>query len=106
MQSLILWSKSGVEGVMSERRPGPERPPEMTPAAAEHFARLRQARQHIDPFGRYTLRLPDGSTYSATGADLIATAEASVRCVEAIGRGEAPSVIRAAFDRLDRTMDG
>jgi hypothetical protein len=90
---------------MSEHWSRPEHPPEMSAAAREHFDKLRHARQHIDPFGTYTLRLPDGSVFECDGASAIATAEASVAVVDAIGRGEDPRVIMAAFDRLNGTIE-
>jgi hypothetical protein len=93
------------EGPTMDQRRGEPKPLEMTPELAEHFDKLRHAREAVNPFGVYTLQWPDGSSYSATGADLIATAEASVRCVDAIERGEDPRVIMAAFDRLDKTME-
>jgi len=71
----------------------------------ENVNKLREARSKINPLETYRMRLPDGRIQEISGAELIATAEAQVSVFDAIERGESPEVIRAAFDRLDRTME-
>jgi hypothetical protein len=97
---------------MSKKWSGPRRlfkdrpgmPDPMPPDVAGSVDKLRKARESIDPFRTYRLAMPGGGVFEATGADLIAHAEATASLADAIRRGEDPRVIRAAFDRLDRTL--
>jgi hypothetical protein len=79
------------------RSPSPDFP-------SADVATLRRARGTLDPFRTYRLRMPDGSTFETTGADMIATGEAMAGLLESINRGDDPRVIMAAFERLDRTL--
>jgi hypothetical protein len=78
--------------------------PEFTPEMAADMEKLRRARQVIDPFRTYRMRMPDGGVFEATGADLIATGEATTALIDSIHRGDDPRVVAAAFARLDRTL--
>jgi hypothetical protein len=81
-----------------------DRPPELTPELRAYIATLREVRAHVSPFKTYAMQLPDGTVIASAGADMIATAEASVALADAIERGEDPAVLLAAFARLDATL--
>lgn len=79
--------------------------PEMTPEMKASLDKMRDSRAAIDPFRTYCMQMPNGQFVEATGAELIATAEATVSLHDAINRGESPEVLKAAFERLDRTFE-
>jgi hypothetical protein len=80
-------------------------PRETVPEKREMIGRMRRIREVVDPFQAYEVPSPDGSgTGTIPGADLIATAEASVALADAIDRGEPPEVLKAALDKLNVTF--
>jgi hypothetical protein len=81
-----------------------DHPPGLTPELRAYIATLREVRAHVDPFRTYAMQLPDGTVIASAGADMIATAEASVALADAIERGEAPEVLLAAYGRLAATL--
>jgi len=60
---------------------------------------LRDARTVIDPARTYRLQMPDGSTFSATGAELLETAAAAVAVADADRAGD-DEAMRQALARL------
>jgi hypothetical protein len=76
----------------------------MPSGVAATVEKLRQARERLDPFATYRGRMPDGTLVEMTGAEMIADAEAYVAVADAIRRGEDPQVVKAAFERLQRTL--
>jgi hypothetical protein len=86
-------------------RPSRDSEPEKLPGfPSELINKLKMARERIDPFRTYRMRMPDGSVHELSGADAIATAEAHVSLAEAVNRGEDPQVLKAKFERLFRTL--
>jgi hypothetical protein len=66
--------------------------------------KLRRARDVVDPARVYRLQMPDGSIFSATGAELIETAEAAVGLVDAAESGNMARQ-RAALARFEADLD-
>jgi hypothetical protein len=68
-------------------RPGPPIPPEAD--------ELRRAREVIDPKSSFLLELPGGEYFSATGKELLETADAFTALVDAQRSGDVKRIRRA-----------
>jgi hypothetical protein len=76
------------------RRKGMPRRPNF--ADVEHLIEpLRGASKVIDPETIYRLKMPDGSIFKTTGAELLETAAASVALADADRAGDDDGMIRA-----------
>jgi hypothetical protein len=69
------------------RRPPPRIPPEVE--------QLRNVRRVVCPWKTYSMTLPDGRTFSSTGADMIAQADAMVALADADKRHDRDGMNRA-----------
>ena len=65
--------------------------PPIPPRAGE----LRHARRFIDPAESFLLKMPDGSFFSATGAELLATADMFTSLIDAQRSGDVKRIRRA-----------
>lgn len=70
----------------SERRAAPI-PPEAD--------RLRDAHKVIDPHQTFEMAMPDGSTFTTTGAEMIETADAFLALVDAQRAGNKRGMVKA-----------
>lgn len=57
--------------------------------------KLRNAHKVVDPAKTYSVRLPDGSIFQATGAELLETADATVAVADAQLAGDIDASVRA-----------